>query len=741
MKSVLLVLLLVVVSQWGSVWAAESETDYVGAGQCKSCHSAAYKDWLKSDHYMAMQPATAPFVKGGFSGVEVKFNGSTSRFFIKDTIYTVSTADEKNQRQDYPIKYTFGHYPLQQYLIELDNGFIQALNIAWDSRPKAQGGQRWFHLREGENIDSEDLFFWKRHFQNWNNRCSDCHSTNVEKNYDSDKHTFNTTWSEINVACEACHGPASNHVGLAQSGKLTALNTGFSLKQAKGIRWSFAEGDPIAKAHGEASDSDIDSCGGCHSLRTQLTEGRMDESYHDRFQLRLIEEPAYHADGQIREEVFVLGSFLQSKMYKKGVTCGDCHNPHSGKVLIEGNGLCSQCHQASVFDTTKHHHHQTGSEGAACVNCHMPASTYMGVDDRRDHSFSIPRPALSHQLDSPLACTGCHEDKTDDWFIEKTKEEKHWGLLNYRLSQGDVLVTRELSNLLKSSDLPEIIQASLLTGLSSMPSQVSVDLAKKKLASASPLERRAAVESLQNLPMEMRWQILEPMINDENRSVRFAVAQTLADVLINLPADEQEKLKTLVDEYRLMLMVSAGMPSTQLAIANLELRLGNTDAAEEAHLQALRIEPNYVPALINRADFFRNTPRAAEAEPLFLRAIKVAPSSAAAQHSYGLFLIRKKDYLGALPHFKLALSQEGASPRYAFVYAVALNAQGQTAKAVEVLHQASQRWPNQYDLLLTEISYLEKLGKTNALLKVLSRLSAIAPNSPDVKSLIRKYTQ
>jgi predicted CXXCH cytochrome family protein len=738
----------------GPAQASELQVEYVGALKCRNCHSVAYNNWLGSDHYMSMQTAEARYVKGDFSGAQVRVNGTTWRFVIKDGIYTVVSVGENKAVREYRVKYTFGHYPLQQYLVELEKGFVQALNIAWDNRPAPEGGQKWYYLREGENVDSEHPFFWTRHFQNWNSRCADCHSTNVNRNYDEDRATYQTTFSEINVSCEACHGAASIHVGLAESGTLSAANRGFTPGPVTDLRWSFVNGEPIAKPNGHPRNRDTDMCGGCHSLRTPLTSdesGQPGDNYHDRFYLQLIEEPAYHADGQIRDEVFVLGSFLQSKMHDKGVSCGNCHDPHSGKLLIKGNGLCAQCHRSSVFDVAAHHHHSEASEGAACVNCHMPATTYMSVDSRRDHGFTVPDPALSRQTGSPIACENCHqaEIKTSaNWAFDQMKKWRlspagpdHWGYLNHRVSRGDVLVSPEIRDLIVENKLPAIIEASLLSGLASMPSTVSVALAQVKLTSESPLERRAAVASVRNMPVRWRWKFLAPLLEDENRSVRFILAEVLADTLVHLPAASQEKLKSLLDEYRSMLALSADTPTGQLALASLELNLGNLVAAENALRRALEIEPNYVPALINMADYFRESNQEEKVESLLRRALNTAPDSGAAQHSYGLFLVRQKDYRNALTHLKIAMSRDDAHPRYAFVYAVALDSQGKTRQALEVLEQASLHWPNQYDLLLTRISYLEKLGDTDSVLPVLSRLSAIAPDSPAVRTLVGKYVR
>jgi len=731
---------------------------YVGAQACSGCHQQQYQQWQQSDHHKAMQEVNPKSVLGDFSGATVRFHNIESRFYQQGKGYFVDTLDEAGKANTFQIKYTFGFHPLQQYLVEMENGHIQALNIAWDSRAKEQGGQRWFHLQPDESITPEHPFFWTRYFQNWNTRCASCHSTNIVKNYDAQAHSYKTTWSEINVSCEACHGGGAKHIELAKGGKLGDIDNGFIAAIPPPLSWQFTPGEaiasPLVAKQGKASaapiNSNINMCGACHALRTPLTEKVGGEDFHNANRLQLLSDGAYYLDGQIREEAFVVGSFLQSKMHGAGVTCSNCHNPHSGKVLIEGNGLCAQCHQPEVFDTPKHHHHPEGSKGAACVNCHMPERTYMQVDDRRDHSFTIPRPDLSRTLQVPNACVNCHDSqrgKNDAWAGEQLKTwgikpaATHWASLNARSQAGDVLVTRGITRLLDEANSPAIVRASLLQGLAAFPSRVSVEAAQKNLQDKSPLVRRAAINSLQALPADARWQLLSPYLGDESRSVRFQLAETMADLMPQLTPEQQAALLPLIDEYRASLAVSADSPAGQGAIAQLELNLGNIDAVEKAYLQALRIEPNYVPVLLNLADFYRSANRDADAQELLQRALDVAPDSGAAQHSYGLLLIRKGDLAAALPYMKLAVEQDDATARYAYVYAVALDELGQTKAAVNTLVKATKRWPNQYDLLMTLVFYLEKTGNTFSIYQYISQLTAIAPADPAVKQLVEKYTR
>jgi hypothetical protein len=197
--------------------ASNVAANYVGTATCKSCHEAAYNAWRGSQHERAMQGANEHTVLGSFADAKFSYAGITSTFFKRGGKFFVNTDGPDGKLKDYEIKYTFGVTPLQQYLIEMPGVRFQALSIAWDARPKEQGGQRWFHLYPKERITHNDELHWTRPAQNWNFMCADCHSTNLRKNYDPATDHFNTEWTEISVGCEACHGPGSQHVEWAKS--------------------------------------------------------------------------------------------------------------------------------------------------------------------------------------------------------------------------------------------------------------------------------------------------------------------------------------------------------------------------------------------------------------------------------------------------------------------------------------------------------------------------------------------
>ena len=387
--------------------------------------------------------------------------------------------------EEFEIKYTFGVDPLQQYLVEFPGGRLQCLPLCWDARPRTQGGQRWFHLYDREHIAPDDILFWTRVSQNWNTTCAECHSTGLRKNFDSSTDTYRTRWSEVDVSCEACHGPGAAHVEWAQARargetrpEIPDLGLTIRLKEAEPATWTRDEktGKP-RRTPPLASPTQAEMCARCHSRRGLISEDYVHgASLLDTHALSLLEEDLYYPDGQILEEVYVYGSFLQSRMAQKGVVCTDCHDPHSARPHLEGDGLCTRCHAAGTYASRSHHHHPPGSPGARCVECHMPARTYMVIDPRRDHSFQAPRPDLTSRLETPNACNGCHLDRSTQWSVEHFHQwygtgprEKHFGETFAAAREGFPGLAADLIRLAKAPRQPAIVRATAVSLLDNYP--------------------------------------------------------------------------------------------------------------------------------------------------------------------------------------------------------------------------------------------------------------------------------
>jgi predicted CXXCH cytochrome family protein len=721
---------------------------FIGSGECSQCHASEAKQWNQSHHAKAMMTPTNESVLGDFSDIRFTHQGVETRFFKNSDSFKIETQNRDGKQQTFAVRYTFGVYPLQQYLIEIGDGKMQAFDVAWDSRPKLEGGQRWLKLLPEEDTSPESPFHWMKHTQNWNARCSDCHSTGVERGYDAQTNTYSTTFEEVSVGCESCHGAGSQHAenvkaGTYRKGKASGFNTQLSPTKD----FVFSEGSDIAIAHGKSSSNQVNACGGCHSRRQAIDKFDPADDYHDQFILRTIDQNLYFADGQIQDEVFVLGSFLQSKMAQAGVTCTNCHNPHSGGLKVEGNGLCTQCHKPQVYDNKTHYNHKSETEAAQCVTCHMPATTYMEVDDRRDHSFRVPHPKASALSESPSVCKTCHQAQSYEWaantissWSKNTPTDQAgfdvFATLNLYAQDSDPLGLRKVVEYIDSSDNPAIKRATLLGLTANIPSRVSFETINKNISSTDPMVRKAAVDASGFISPDQRWELLKGTLNDPTASVRFAVARQLVGYERELTGAELSALNILLTEYQQQLLLSSDFPSGQLEIAVFEMRRGNTEQAFKAYEQALTIEPGFSPALLNMADLYRALGNESKSLETLEQALKVAPDSGAVQHSYGLALVRMGKKSKALTHLKLSTERVDANVRYAYVYAIALDSLGNTEGAIQVLEETDAKWPNQYDILLSLVSYLEKEGRNKESLKYLSNLSAIAPNDPNVRSRI-----
>ena len=719
---------------------ALAEPSYVGSAACRDCHEQAYTAWQSSHHYQAMLPASADTVLGDFDDVSFEYAGVVSRFYRRDGKFLVQTDDEQGALREFEIAYTFGFYPLQQYLVPFPGGRYQALNIVWDSRPREVGGQRWIHLypegTEGNEIPvrHDDIVHWTGSFQNWNGRCAACHSTGLEKNYSASSREYATSWQEINVACEACHGPASLHLEWARTDRsapedpMGETPTSRGLGQSLDDRGAFGPpaGEPtgtLSRLDGKHPTTQVELCAGCHSRRSEMDENHPGKPFDDLYRLALLEPGLYFADGQIRDEVFVYGSFLQSKMHAAGVVCTNCHEPHGGGLRAEGNALCSQCHSPGTYDTAAHHRHASDSAGAACVECHMPERTYMVVDDRRDHSFRVPEPRLTVELGIPNACNRCHVDRDAEWAVGALES---WGVSNaVRAGHAPVLAAAwngqshalpALLELATDSQKPPFVQASAVLASGQFSLRDTLASLSQVLYADDNLVRYATVRTLDALQAEQRYALLKALVGDPSKSVRMAVARQLADVPAeSLPAAEGQALQALRQEYLETLALNADLPEEQLNLGLYHAGSGDAAAAEKAYREALKLAPAFVPALLNLADLYRANNLDEQARPLLERAIKLAPTDAAPEHALGLLLIRQRQLDAALPHLQKASSLAPGNARYLYVYAVAMWETGQRQQAVATLEAALAENPGNRDLVAALASYYQQLGELDKL--------------------------
>ncbi len=721
---------------------AATQPAYVGGKVCTSCHAKEAEAWRGSHHDLAMQAATAKTVLGNFSGVKFTHQGVVTTFFKRGDTYVVNTDGADGKLADFPIKYVFGVMPLQQYLIEFPGGRLQALSIAWDSRPQSAGGQRWFHLYAKEKIDHADSLHWTGIYQNWNLQCAECHSTGLRKGYDAATNSYHTTWKELNVSCEACHGPGSRHVDWAKTGKpyKNTENKGFSA--STNSRWDTAWKFPDAGAHYAQRDHAADpavnnTCSACHARRSTLApRDNPGAPLADTHRLALLTEPNYYVDGQQREEDYVWGSFQQSKMFQKGVTCMDCHEPHTAKLRADDNALCARCHNATVFDTPKHHFHKVGSTGAQCVSCHMPEKNFMVIDGRRDHSLRVPRPDLAQSLGTPDACTQCHDGKSaawaatalDGWLGKQWRQRPSFGpTLHGPVAHGAKAVP-DLLALAKNSSQPALVRATAAHMLAPYMRPQLLPSARELLKSTDPELRIAALAMMEPVDPLNRVLGVGPLLSDPVRGVRIEAVRVLSDIPANqIPETRRTAYRQALDEYVTAQRQESDWPMANANLGNLYLRQGRYDEAVAAYRGALKLDAQFTSAWVNLADTWRVQEREAETEATLREGLKHNPESADILHALGLAQVRKGDRVGALNSLARAARFAPENTRYTYVWAIALHSMGRSTEALAALRDADKRHPYDVSILSALISIERETGDEQSALAHERKLTESLP--------------
>lgn len=723
--------------------AHTAENEFTGTNSCSSCHSEQHQAWKGSHHDLAMQHATKESMLGDFDNAEFSANGITSKFFTRDGKFWVNTDAADGTMQDFEIRYTFGLTPLQQYLVEFPDGRVQTLGIAWDTRAESAGGQRWFHLYPDLTIKAGDELHWTGLQQNWNFMCADCHSTNLVKGYNSSSNTFKTTWSEINVGCEACHGPGQQHLAWADNAdqqKLqdSSMGLDYLLHDRKGVSWVMDPDTGTAERRPAASNNrEIGVCAACHSRRGILKPGiESDGSFLDHYRPALLTDFLYHTDGQIKEEVYVWGSFAQSKMQAAGVTCSDCHEPHSLNLRAEQQQVCSQCHLPTKYASIEHHKHAVGSTGANCLDCHMPETTYMVVDPRRDHSIRIPRPDLSLENSSPNACSQCHTDKNTEWASEQfaemwpnvTEPFQNWSRAFTMARSGMPQAEIALIKVIRDQQTPDIARATAVSELPPFLSPLSGQVLQSALSDPSPLVRLAALGVLDSLSPENRYQFAAPLLSDPSLAVRVEAARISAPALnTELTPEQTAILGAALREYVAAQNENADRPESHLNLGNMYAQSGDAIRAEKSFRQAIKLDPGFSPAYVNLADLYRVQEMDQAAGKILKEAINIQPDNATLYHSLGLMQARTQQLDLALENLQKAAELAPDEARYTYVYGVALNSTGESAAALQVLEKGHDRHPVDQGIMYMIASIYRDQGNKDEATKWAQKMLTINP--------------
>jgi len=689
--------------------------EFVGSDACRDCHRNEYDKWKGSHHQLAMAVASDETVLGDFADAEFHHFGVTTRFYKKNDRYMVATQGPGGEMGDFEITHTFGWFPLQQYLIPFPGGRLQCLPIAWDAREK-----RWYHLYPERPLAADDWLYWTNNGQNWNAMCAECHSTDLRKNYDPDDETYRTAWSEISVGCEACHGPGSNHLTWAQlpeMGRPDVDNTALAVKTS-----------------GLTSARQVQLCAPCHARRMSLDDNiHAHADFLDYGIPQLLNEGMYFPDGQILDEVYVYGSFIQSKMHAREVRCSDCHDVHSIRRIKDGNDLCLQCHRAAIYDTRDHHFHKKAGEtgdpiraatgevlfevgsGARCEDCHMPGRHYMGVDYRPDHSFRIPRPDLSLALDTPNACNRCHVDKTVTWSVDAMakwygkKKRPHYGTTLAAGRQQNPNALAELVRLAGDRLYPDIVRATALSLASSYPDEIAVEALERSLSDDSALMRYTAVNRLAIPDPGQRKVLVGPLLYDPVRAVRIEAARSLVTAAQQgVGQSLRQPYERALAEYITAMARTGDFAASRHNLGNVYADLGQMDRAIGHYRKAIAIDRLFYPAKVNLAMLYNAQGQNDQAEALLREVVVEHPDLYEIKYSLGLLLAEKKAFEDAVIYLGDAAAGLPQRSRIQYNLALLLKQLKRNAQAETALHRALSVDPKNPDYLYAlAVLYME----------------------------------
>jgi tetratricopeptide (TPR) repeat protein len=710
----------------------ERAAEFVGGDKCQPCHKEAYDKWRDSHHDLAMDLANEETVLGNFNDTTFEYEGITTRFYRKEGKFLVHTEGPGGEMGEFEITHTFGAYPLQQYLIPFPGGRLQCLSIAWDVEKK-----EWYRLPPYDVTGPDDWLHWTKAGQNWNGMCAECHSTHLVKGYDYKTDSYKTTWTEIDVGCEACHGPGSLHVEWADRPAMALIPAN--------------NYELVVKTEELSPREQMQVCARCHARRFLLSDYEHSGSdLMDHMVPTLLNQGLYYPDGQILEEVYVYGSFMQSKMYQSGVRCSDCHDIHSLKRLKKGNDLCLQCHRADTYNTGDHHFHKEvhegkPSDGWLCEKCHMPGRYYMGIDYRLDHSIRIPRPDLSLVFNTPNSCSmsGCHDDKSVQWSADHfTKwygiaRKPQYGTILAAGREAKAEAETELIKLADDQLQPVIVRATALSLLSSYPGEESANAFERALKDDEALMRYTAIRNLDRLNPSQRVKWIFPLLYDPVKAVRMQAAVNLTVIPSGEMKPDQEKVfRAALLEYEKAMEYTADFASSRHNLGNMYANLGQPEKAEEQYRKAIQIDDLFSPAKVNLAMVYNQMGKNREAEALIREVLQVQPELYEMSYSLGLLLAEEKRYEEAVEYMERAAKGMPYHARAHYNLGLLLQYLNRPSEAEAALLLALELEPGNTDFLYAMADYYIKAGRWEDARRMAQQMITLEPSNPAGRDIL-----
>ena len=669
---------------------------------CRECHQPQFDGWAGTDHARANRPVD-PVRDGGALALLAKLDPASAKPEL-----------------------VLGQKPLWQPLIPAEGGRWQPHELAFDPLK-----EEWFNVFAAEGRRPGEWGHWTGRGMNWNSMCAHCHMTGYEKRYDVAADAFRSTWVEHGVGCIQCHGPTAAGHGDKNKPAPTGPQPPFFADRGKMMQ----------------------TCAPCHARNELLTDKfQPGDNYHDHYRITLpVEAATFYPDGQQRDEDFNWTSVLLSRMGHAGVTCMDCHDPHTLKTIlpVNDNQLCQQCHsepgrvmpggaRAVPIDPLKHSFHQPGSTGNSCVACHMPTTTYMQRASRHDHGWLKPDPLLTKELGIPNACNGCHQDKSVDWAIEKTdawygakmdSRQRARARAIAAAQAGRPGATDALVALLDAEDIPAW-RATYLSLLPALPEVAKGEpAALAALKAADPLERAAGVRFFTGTPEASAR--LTPLLQDPVRLVRLDAAWALSP---ELPAGSAARRE--LDDY---LKLTLDQPGGRLRLGQDLANRGNLAAALPEIALAAKWDP-FSPGILDAHGMvLAGLGQTAEAGNEFYRAAQLAgsPSGAPLAMRAGLAFAEAGRTAEAENSFRLAIQLDANFHRARYNLALLFAQAERLPEASELLRAAAQSAPEIADYPYALATILLRAGDRAGAREAALRTLQIDPSHRGVPQVLR----
>jgi len=735
---------------------------FAGSASCRQCHEPFYQLWAPSHHGLAMQPYTFAFAQANLKAPEGPVKIGKNEYLAclgREEGWVLERGPDGEKRLR--IAHVMGGKSVYYFLTPLERGRLQTLPVAFDVRTKTWFDTAASGVRHFPNARADVPVSWTDPMFTFNTSCHGCHVSQLSTNYDSQTDTYHTTWAEPGINCEACHGPAQEHVQVCQSARSTGIlpvsSMGVSPMNINDFHGQDARATHGRDAHATEAPHGVTTnppdlkivsfepftseqinsmCGSCHAKMSPVSPSfKPGDRFFDRFDLTTLEHPDFYPDGRDLGENYTMTTWRLSPCVKSGkLDCLHCHTS-SGRYRFAGdekpNAACLPCHQEKVENATAHTHHRAGSTGGRCVACHMPTTEFARMT-RSDHSLRPPAPAATLQCKSPNACNLCHKDKDPAWADQQVRQ---WHKQDYQkpvleraalvdaARRGDWRQLGAVLAYIGSGDRDEVFVASLIRLLHGGESPAQWPVVIKALQEdSSPLVRAAAAQALEGYVTDESVRALVKAAADEYLLVRIRAASSLAAIPTEqVPTEHRAAVGRATAELLEALRARPDDYASQYHLGNFYLQRGDQGKALASYEKAIKLRPDFVPPYVNVAFVHNAQGENGRAEASFRRALALDPNNPAVYLNLGMLLGEMKRPAEAEQAFRKTLALDPNSAVAAYNLAVCLAAD-RPFESLRWCRKAYQLHPEEGKYGYTYAFYLQQRRETDEAVKVLKEM-------------------